>query len=83
MSDVLDDPLLTPELITLALSLPNVAAVYELTRKRTRDPLPAFLVGKYLRVRRSQFRSWVDRRAWPKAQLDEWLATNRAQGGAA
>jgi hypothetical protein len=65
----LDDPLWTPERIAAALELyeldgvtPDVAAVYELTRKRARDPLPVLKIGKRMRVRRSAFVEWLERR---------------------
>lgn len=64
--DVLDEPLLPPEGVATMLTLisgnkPNVAAVYELTRTRARDPLPALRVGKYLRFRRSEVLAWLER----------------------
>ena len=66
---LLDDPLLTPEAVASALALyeddgttPKVAAVYELTRRRTANPLPALRVGKYLRIRKSELLSWLEAR---------------------
>lgn len=64
---LLDDPLLTPEAVAAALVLyeddgttPKVAAVYELTRRRTTNRLPAFRVGKHLRIRRSELLAWLE-----------------------
>ena len=37
--------------------------VYELTRKRCRDPLPRLKVGKFLRFRLSSVEAWLKRRA--------------------
>lgn len=55
------EPLLTPEQVAEVLAVDGVAAVYELTRARARDPLPALRVGKYLRVRPSELHEWLER----------------------
>mgnify|MGYP000955541012 CR=1 FL=1 len=56
------DVLLTPEDIVSSLNLPTgVQGVYELSRARARDPLPVLKIGKYLRVRRADFDSWLER----------------------
>lgn len=59
--------MLVPEVVATLLVLldrdghPNVAAVYELTRKRARDPLPGLRIGKRLRFRRGDLLAWIDR----------------------
>ena len=61
------EPLIGPETIAAVLELrdasgkPRVSAVYELSRRRARDPLPVFRVGKYLRAWPSEIREWLER----------------------
>ena len=62
------EPLLTPEQVADMLAIGGAAAVYELTRARARDPLPALRVGKYLRVRRSELLEWLERQRVRKAR---------------
>lgn len=35
------------------------ATIYQLTRRRSRHPLPYFSVGKYLRFRKSEIDRWL------------------------
>jgi excisionase family DNA binding protein len=58
----------TPESDDNLLTVPEVAAilrvrnswVYERTRRRTRDRIPGFRIGKYWRFRLSDIKAWVE-----------------------
>jgi excisionase family DNA binding protein len=55
----LDSELLTREEVATILKL-KPSTVYELTRRRTRTPLPFLKVGKYLRFRPSEVYNWLE-----------------------
>jgi hypothetical protein len=41
-----------------------MSTVYELTRKRSKHPLPLRRVGKYLRFSRTEIERWWNEAAW-------------------
>jgi excisionase family DNA binding protein len=53
------EPLMTGEEVAERLKI-KASTVYELTRRRTRQPLPFFKVGKYLRFRWSDVEKWLE-----------------------
>jgi predicted DNA-binding transcriptional regulator AlpA len=56
------DPILTAAQVGERLQI-SPGCVYELTRRRCKNPLPYVKVGKYLRFRLSHIESWLDRLA--------------------
>jgi excisionase family DNA binding protein len=55
------EPILTIEQVAERLQL-KPSTVYELTRRRSRRPLPVLRVGKFLRFRRSEIEAWLVQR---------------------
>ena len=53
------EPILTIEQVAERLQL-KPSTVYELTRRRSRHPLPVLRAGKFLRFRWSQIEAWLD-----------------------
>jgi excisionase family DNA binding protein len=53
------EPILTIEQVAERLQL-RPSTVYELTRRRSRHPLPVLRVGKFLRFRWSQIEHWLN-----------------------
>jgi len=53
------EPILTVEQIAGRLQL-KPSTVYELTRRRSRHPLPVLRVGKFLRFRWSEIERWLN-----------------------
>jgi excisionase family DNA binding protein len=68
INDSVNEPRLTRESDNDLLTIPEVAAilrvrnswVYERTRRRTRDRIPGFRIGKYWRFRLSDIHAWVE-----------------------
>lgn len=54
--------LLTPEEVRDVLRLDRVEQVYELTRSRAANRLPAIHCGKYLRISESDLVEWLEAR---------------------
>jgi excisionase family DNA binding protein len=54
-----DDNLLTVPEVAAILRVRN-SWVYERTRRRTRDRIPGFRIGKYWRFRLSDIKAWVE-----------------------
>ena len=52
------EPILTIEQVAERLQL-KPSTVYELTRRRSRRPLPVLRVGKFLRFRWSEIEAWL------------------------
>ncbi len=52
--------IITPEECAALLRV-NESWIYEKCRRRSRDPLPAHRIGRYLRFRRSEVLDWFDR----------------------
>ena len=52
------EPILTIEQVAERLQL-SPSTVYELTRRRSRHPLPVLRAGKFLRFRWSQIEAWL------------------------
>jgi excisionase family DNA binding protein len=52
------EPILTIEQVAERLQL-SPSTVYELTRRRSRRPLPVLRAGKFLRFRWSQIEAWL------------------------
>ena len=86
-----DEALISPEEAAALLGLvdddgkPRPRAIYELARTRARDPLPAFRVGKYLRLRRSELLEWTERqRVRPRQPTSRFPSSKtNASGGVA
>ena len=55
-----DEELLTVREVAGLLRVPN-SWVYERTRRRTRDRIPGFRIGKYWRFREDEIHTWVKR----------------------
>jgi excisionase family DNA binding protein len=55
------EPILTIEQVAERLQL-KPSTVYELTRRRSRRPLPVLRAGKFLRFRWSQIEAWLVQR---------------------
>lgn len=55
------EPILTIEQVAERLQL-KPSTVYELTRRRSRRPLPVLRVGKFLRFRWSEIEAWLIQR---------------------
>jgi excisionase family DNA binding protein len=53
------EPLMTGEEVAERLKI-KTSTVYELTRRRTRQPLPFLKIGKYLRFRWSEIEKWLE-----------------------
>jgi excisionase family DNA binding protein len=53
------EPILTIEQVAERLQL-KPSTVYELTRRRSRHPLPVLRAGKFLRFRWSEVERWLD-----------------------
>jgi len=53
------EPILTGKQVAERLQV-SPSMIYELTRKRSRRPLPVLRVGKYLRFRWSEVEAWLD-----------------------
>jgi excisionase family DNA binding protein len=53
------EPLLTAEEVAERLKI-KASTVYELTRRRSRQPLPFLKIGKYLRFRWSEVEKWLE-----------------------
>jgi len=53
------EPILTMEQVAERLQL-KPSTIYELTRRRSRHPLPALRAGKFLRFRWSEIERWLD-----------------------
>jgi len=53
------EPILTGKQVAELLQV-RPSMIYELTRKRSRRPLPVLRVGKYLRFRWSEVEAWLD-----------------------
>lgn len=68
VNDSVNEPMPTCESDNDLLTVPEVAAilrvrnswVYERTRRRTRDRIPGFRIGKYWRFRLSDINAWVE-----------------------
>ena len=68
INDSVNEPTPTREPDNDLLTIPEVAAilrvrnswVYERTRRRTRDRIPGFRIGKYWRFRLSDIKTWVE-----------------------
>ncbi len=58
MSTIIHTDLLTPEELAERLKVPK-SWVYEKTRARSRDPLPVFRIGKYMRFHWPDVESWL------------------------
>lgn len=56
--------ILTPEEVAGILRV-SLTWVYEKSRRRARDPLPAHRIGRYIRFRRSEVLAWFDGTASP------------------
>lgn len=56
--------ILTPDEVAALLRV-SLTWVYEKSRRRSRDPLPAHRIGRYLRFRRSEVLAWFDGTAVP------------------
>lgn len=56
-----EDPLLDREGIARCIGLSDASGVYEYSRRRARDPLPVFRIGRHLRARRSEVEAWIER----------------------
>ena len=54
-----DEDLLTVREVAEILRVPN-SWVYERTRRRSRDRIPGFRLGKYWRFRLSDVKAWVE-----------------------
>jgi excisionase family DNA binding protein len=54
-----DEDLLTVREVAEILRVPN-SWVYERTRRRSRDRIPGFRLGKYWRFRLSDIKAWVE-----------------------
>ena len=54
------EPLLTVQGVAELLRLP-VSWVYARTRERSRNVLPHFKLGKYIRFKKSEVLAWLDR----------------------
>lgn len=52
------EPILTIQQVAERLQL-SPSTVYELTRRRSRHPLPVLRAGKFLRFRWSQIEAWL------------------------
>jgi excisionase family DNA binding protein len=57
-SIVVAEPLWTKEEAAAYLKV-EPTTIYQLTRKRSRHPLPCFVVGKYKRFRKSEIDRWL------------------------
>ena len=55
------EPILTIEQVAERLQL-KPSTAYELTRRRSRHPLPVLRVGKFLRFRWSEIEAWLVQR---------------------
>jgi excisionase family DNA binding protein len=55
------EPILTIEQVAERLQL-KPSTVYELTRRRSRRPLPVLRAGKFLRFRWSEIEAWLVQR---------------------
>jgi hypothetical protein len=53
-----DDVVWTPDDVAAFLKLANSDAVYELTRKRSKNPLPSRRVGKQIRFSKTEVMAW-------------------------